>query len=142
MSEGEKWDLNRMETDKLQLKKGDYFVLLFVVVLLMVLMFCIKGEQHGDRIHVTANGTTTTYSMEKEQRIRVYRNSNSSPKQDSIVTNVIVISNGQVYMEQADCPDRVCVKHKPVSKNGEMIICLPNEVFVEVENSMENEIDN
>ena len=45
-------------------------------------------------------------------------------------------------MEDADWPDQVCVHHKPISKNGETIICLPNQVFVEVENDIENEIDN
>ena len=57
-------------------------------------------------------------------------------------SNILCIKEGYVYMEYADCPDQICVKHKAISKNGEMIICLPNEVFVRVENATENKIDN
>jgi hypothetical protein len=45
-------------------------------------------------------------------------------------------------MEGASCPDQICVKHKAIYKNGETIICLPNEVFVEVESSEEKDVDN
>ena len=48
----------------------------------------------------------------------------------------------EVYMEKANCKDLICVKHKPISKNGESIICLPNQVYIEVISDVEKEIDN
>ena len=44
-------------------------------------------------------------------------------------------------MEWADCPDQICVNHRPVSRNGESIICLPNEVVVSVKGGEEAELD-
>ncbi len=44
-------------------------------------------------------------------------------------------------MVKADCPDQLCVNQKPVSKNHESIICLPNRVVVEVESKEESEYD-
>ena len=36
-------------------------------------------------------------------------------------------------MEEADCPDRLCVRQGAVSRVGESIICLPHELVVTVE---------
>ncbi len=50
----------------------------------------------------------------------------------SVGGNVVVIENGKVYMKSADCPDKLCVKHKKISKHNETIVCLPNRVVIEV----------
>lgn len=49
------------------------------------------------------------------------------------VSNVFVISNGEVRMTEADCPDQICVHHRPISKVGETIVCLPNKVVISIE---------
>lgn len=46
--------------------------------------------------------------------------------------NRIVIDNGSVYMENAGCPDKICVKTGRISKAGETIVCLPHRVVVEI----------
>ena len=130
-----------LETDKFRLKKGDYLILLVVLVALVVMLIMISGNRQGNQVHITADGITKTYSLSDKQRIRIRKSKDSTGEQVDI-GNTIVIDNGQVYMEDADCPDQVCVHHKPISKSGETIICLPNQVFVEVENDIENEIDN
>ena len=130
-----------LETDKIRLKKGDYLILLVVLVALVVMLIMISGNRQGNQVHITADGITKTYSLSEGQQIRIPKSKDSTGEQGDI-GNTIVIDNGQVYMEDADCPDQVCVHHKPISKSGETIICLPNQVFVEVENDIENEIDN
>ena len=47
-------------------------------------------------------------------------------------TNTLVISGGEAYVSEADCPDRVCVRTGHVSRNGERIICLPNKLEVKI----------
>ena len=47
-------------------------------------------------------------------------------------SNILVIRDGKADMTEADCPDRICVKHRPVSRVGETIVCLPHKVVVEV----------
>ena len=44
--------------------------------------------------------------------------------------NVIVVENGEIFVQEADCPDGVCVKHGPLSENGTPIICLPNRLVI------------
>ena len=56
-------------------------------------------------------------------------------------TNRLVIKDGAARMEWADCPDQICVNHRAVSRNGESIICLPNQVVVTVVSSEESDVD-
>lgn len=46
--------------------------------------------------------------------------------------NIVVVQDGAARMEWADCPDKICVHHREVSKKGETIVCLPNRVTVTV----------
>ena len=46
--------------------------------------------------------------------------------------NRLVICDGKAYMETATCPDGICVAHRPIFRNGESIVCLPNRVVITV----------
>ncbi len=47
-------------------------------------------------------------------------------------TNTIVIKDGIVTVEEANCRDQICVKTQSISKNGEIIVCLPHQLTVEI----------
>ena len=55
--------------------------------------------------------------------------------------NLLVIKNGKAWVEEAECPDKLCVHTGKISRNGETIVCLPNKIVVEVVNGEKNEID-
>ena len=55
--------------------------------------------------------------------------------------NDLVIEDGEAYLTDADCPDRLCVKMGKISKNGESIICLPHKVVVEISGGKDNDVD-
>ena len=44
--------------------------------------------------------------------------------------NLVVIASGQVYMAQADCANQHCVKHRPISRLHQTIVCLPARLVV------------
>ena len=46
--------------------------------------------------------------------------------------NTIEIKDGTVDVIWADCKNQVCVNHRKIEKKGEIIICLPNKVSVEI----------
>ncbi len=54
-------------------------------------------------------------------------------------TNIVRIENGSVWMEIADCPDRLCVKQGRITKSVDRIVCLPHRVVVFIEGSGESE---
>ena len=46
--------------------------------------------------------------------------------------NKVVITDGEVWMEEADCPDKLCVLQGKISRSGQTIICLPNKTMVTI----------
>lgn len=52
-----------------------------------------------------------------------------------------MIKDGKADITEADCPDKVCVKQKPISKAGESLVCLPNKIIITVVEGEENELD-
>lgn len=47
-------------------------------------------------------------------------------------TNQVVIKDGYVYVSEANCRDKICVKHRKISKAGETIVCLPHKTVVSI----------
>lgn len=46
--------------------------------------------------------------------------------------NELCIADGEVWLEDANCTDRLCVKQGKIRYVGESIICLPHGVVVEI----------
>ncbi len=46
--------------------------------------------------------------------------------------NRLIIRDGNAWIEEASCPDKLCVRQGRISREGEMIICLPNRVTAEI----------
>lgn len=57
--------------------------------------------------------------------------------------NTISIHEKHVSIIDADCPDRICVKQRAISKTGESIICLPHKLVVRIVGNLQeaSEID-
>ena len=46
--------------------------------------------------------------------------------------NRLLIRGGGAWMEEASCPDKLCVGMGVIRRSGQSIICLPNQVVVEI----------
>ncbi len=47
-------------------------------------------------------------------------------------TNIVVVEDGGVRVDEADCPNQDCVNQGTVNEVGRQIICLPHELWVEI----------
>ncbi len=47
-------------------------------------------------------------------------------------TNTLVVSGGEAYLSDADCPDKLCVLQGKIRYTGQCITCLPNRLTVTV----------
>ncbi len=56
-------------------------------------------------------------------------------------SNILVISEGQAWLSEANCPDLLCVKQGKIHYTGQSIICLPNRLSVTVEGGEANAVD-
>ena len=116
-----------------KMKKND-LILIIIVIVIAAAAFLIHNFMGGDNagvVTVKVDGELKgTYSLLENQEIEINGGS-----------NILVIKDGEADMTWADCPDKLCVKQKSVSKNNENIICLPNKVIVEVESNENSEYD-
>lgn len=46
--------------------------------------------------------------------------------------NTIVINGNEIKIVDADCKDELCIKQGSISKIGKTLICLPNELIIEI----------
>ena len=53
--------------------------------------------------------------------------------------NVVIIKDQKAYIQDASCPDHICVNHKAISFVGQTITCKPNKVVVVI--TGESDID-
>ena len=53
--------------------------------------------------------------------------------------NIVHIQDGSVWIQDATCPDKVCLHQGKISKDGEIIVCLPNRLMIQIEDNSETE---
>lgn len=119
-----------------RLKKNDIIFLAVVIVILAVVyaLFSFDGTQKGESVEILIDGASYgIYSLQEEQTIPI--------KISNKTTNVLEIKDGKADMVEADCPDKLCVHQKAISKDKETIVCLPNKVVVQVISDTESEYD-
>ena len=113
-----------MKPDRKKLKNDIIFVsvLLLMISVIGIFYFFFRGE--GDTVIVTVDREIYgEYPLESDLVLEIRT-------EDSL--NTLVIRDGKAYMETADCPDGICTAHRPIFRDGESIICLPNKVVVTV----------
>jgi hypothetical protein len=120
--------------DFLKWKKADLYIIAALLCFAAIAVLLVKGHKNGDYIIVESEEGKQQYSLNEDREIIIGSAEGGH--------NKIVISNGYVHMEEADCPNQLCVKHKPISLDGESIVCLPNNVYVTVVSKNKKETDN
>lgn len=104
--------------------------LLLIVVAGGLLFLLLRGE--GDTVTVTVNGEVFgTYALSEDRTVEIRTG------REGEELNRLVIRDGRAWMETATCPDGICAAHKPISRDGESIVCLPHKVVVTVRKTEE-----
>ena len=103
-------------------------VLLLMVSLIGAAFFFLRGE--GDTVTVSVDGKHYgTYPLHTDLTLSIRTG------EDGEEENLLVIRDGKAYVESATCPDGICADHKPISREGESIVCLPHRVVITVQTS-------
>ena len=111
--------------------------IVFIAVLLCLTAIAALGlflfRENGDTVCVFVDGTLTgEYSLHEDRVIEI---------QTEYGYNRLIIADGCAQIEEASCPDGICAAHRPVSHDGESIICLPNKVVIEIRRQSRNTPD-
>lgn len=120
------------------MKKADVLLLLVFVAVAGVLYGVIRFDvqKDGAEVVVTVDGSLYgSYNIMENQKIEI---------ESAYGSNQVIIQDGVVLVADADCKDKLCKKHVPISKAGESIICLPHKtiISIEVEHCEQKDYDN
>ena len=116
------------------IRKAD-IILFIVLVIIGLAASAALTLSHGEagsnaKVVIESGGDLyARYPLNEDRTVVV-----PAPKQNE---NVVVISGGKVSVTEATCKNQVCVKHGPISRSGESIVCLPNRLVVRIENGSE-----
>lgn len=118
---------------KIGLQKKDIILMVLVVAIAGGFYFVHAWGSKADngQVTVTVDGEIQgTYPLNRDQTVEINQG-----------TNILEIKDGEANMTDADCPDKLCVHQRAISKYHESIICLPNKVVVEVTEGGDSEFD-
>lgn len=112
------------------MKKNDIILMVIVLLIGSVAFFGMKYIQN-------ANQASTEVLIKHEgvviKTIPFDKNTDETYTfDDGEHYNLIIIKDGKAFVKEADCRDQICVKTNPIALNGEIIVCLPNKITVEV----------
>lgn len=120
--------------------KGDKILIITIIIICVVSLGFIKNS--GNRY----NTKYISIQVDGKEYKRITFDKSISGKKVPIETqfgyNLIEIGDGEVWVIEASCPDKLDVKQGKISKPGQIIVCLPNKLVIEIKGSPETvEID-
>ncbi len=120
------------------MKKNDFILIAVILIIAITALlgqrFLLGGNPDSPMVVVTIDGVEYgRYPLDEDREERISLEDGSY--------NVLSISDGEVQMKEASCPDQICVMHRPIHSSNDPIVCLPNRVIVIIENGEDSSID-
>ena len=123
---------------KTKFKIGDFIVILAIIFVSMSIFFVtgrnLTSENGEKYVVITVDG-------KEYERAPLENNDQIINVESNYGTNVIKIENNSVRSIEASCPDQVDVIQGAIYEPGEMIVCLPNRMIVEIIQDKITELD-
>ena len=94
-------------------------VLFLIIVSLLPVLITASAQSEAKSVHISQNGQTQVYSLYEDKRIEM----------DGLT---VIIEDGQAFVEDAQCTDKVCQHSGKIKNAGESIVCLPNGIIVKI----------
>ncbi len=102
-------------------KKGDILIIIVLIVaIILTAVFVTKPTSQTAEIYVDG---ALKYSVDLSR--------------DSDITllngeMIISVRGGEIFVAKSDCKEQLCVTSHAISKEGGIIVCLPNKVIIKI----------
>ena len=112
------------------MKKNEVIIIIALLMISLVFLYIFNIDSNKEAKKV----------IEIQVGSRIYRRvaiksndfEDTIPIKSNLGLNVLKIYNGGVEMIEADCKNKVGINTGFISEAGEMIVCLPHEVLVQI----------
>ena len=112
--------------DMKHFSRGDLkLIAVLLLAGLILIAFLTFNRQDGRQVIVRVDGQAVA-------RLPLSQDARYPVEIAGAVTKVLVIQDGAARMEEADCPDHLCIRRGAIRYAGDSIICLPNRVVAEI----------
>lgn len=119
---------------------ADILLIIFLIISTILISTFIYRKSSSDdlQVEVCVDGKVIkTYPINKD--------SDYYMEEKLSIGNTLVIDDGFVYIKDANCDDKLCVKQGRIKKANESIICLPHKLVVKItsgdDSGSDNELD-
>lgn len=111
-------------TEKKTLRRDLALVGVLLLIGAAVAIAAGLSSRDGSTVVIKRNGTVQqTLPLNNDTRLLL---------EDESGSNTLVIENGQAWIEDADCPDGLCMKTGKISRTGQSVVCLPHRLTIEI----------
>ena len=101
--------------------KKDFVLVIIVLVVSLAGLILVNSADKGKTATIKVDGEVVETLLLNEDTLVEFNNV------------VIACENGEIYVKESTCTDKVCMRSGKISKSGEGIICAPNRVSIEID---------
>ncbi|MCR4806802.1 MAG: NusG domain II-containing protein [Lachnospiraceae bacterium] len=112
------------------------------IILILILLVCATaslvvpalGKDRAGHVSVWVDGNPYgeyDLSIDRQVEIDGYKGG----------INILIIKDGEAYISEASCPDKLCIHQGRINKEGQELVCLPNRVLVRASGKDGSEYD-
>lgn len=124
----------------MQLTKGDKVLIIIIIIISFLSLGFIKNNKSRYKekyLSIQVNGEEYKKIIFDKKVI-----GKTIPIETEFGYNLIEIGDEEAWVIEASCPDELDIKQGRISKSGEIIVCLPNKLVIEIKGTNETgEID-
>ena len=103
---------------------GDWLVIAAGVLAVIIMIQQFWSFAPASQLKIRQNNQIIgTYDLNQKRELHI---------KGPIGESIIVINNGQARFKQSPCPNQYCVNQGWLSHAGQVAICLPNEVSLQL----------
>jgi len=108
------------------MKKQDFILIgvLLIIALSIFVVYNVFLKKDGKEVVITLdNAEYTRLDLDKDQELEI---------RTEYGYNKIVISDGKVYVSEADCYNHTCIKQGKIHMTEQSIVCLPHKLIINI----------
>lgn len=123
---------------KKKINKYDIILIACIIIINVLLIFYSGGNAVKDNSKIA-------YIYSNNKLVKEYVLTDNFKDEITIKTdngyNTLHIENGEIWIHDASCPDKLCIYQGKISGDSEIIVCLPNKLLVKIQGNDEKKID-
>lgn len=110
-----------------------------IIIITLICLSFIPELVFGVMMGGNYNSTYAEITLDGKSYRKVFLSGHKGEEQIDIKTsygdNVIEIKDNSIRVIDANCKDKICMRSKFISEPGQIIVCLPHKLMIEIRSS-------